>query len=151
MEKSCWVTIFLTCDLTCYIPEWLATWLGLATKYLRLDLYLWQNTCDSTWTWSKWLATFFKSHNYVNISRIEIAPQSNWAQGPALNMNVTTSMNKTSIQNACSSAPLCMLTRHCVDSVVMIIQLQFDLSYPAMSGPALIRIRDLAGYGRLNV
>ena len=27
----------------------------------------------------------------------------------------------------------------------------FDLSYPAMSGPALIRIRDLAGYGRLNV
>ena len=29
--------------------------------------------------------------------------------------------------------------------------LQFDLSYPAMSGPALIRIRDLAGYGRLNV
>ena len=29
--------------------------------------------------------------------------------------------------------------------------IQFDLSYPAMSGPALIRIRDLAGYGRLNV
>ena len=29
--------------------------------------------------------------------------------------------------------------------------LQFDLSYPAMSGPALIRIKDLAGYRRLNV
>ena len=28
-----------------------------------------------------------------------------------------------------------------------IIHVQFDLSYPAMSGPALIRIRDLAGYG----
>ena len=38
-------------------------------------------------------------------------------------MNVTTSINKTSIQNACSSAPLCMRTRHCVNSVVMIIQL----------------------------
>ena len=34
---------------------------------------------------------------------------------------------------------------------ILIFYIQFDLSYPAMSGPALIRIRDLAGYGRLNV
>ena len=80
------VTIFLTCDLTCYMPEWLATWLVLTctTKYLRLDLYSRQNTCDLTksWTWSKWLASFFKSHNYVNILRIESAAKR--AQAPAL-------------------------------------------------------------------
>ena len=47
---------------------------------------------------------------------------------------------------SCDSVTCCLLTMH--DAMM---DVQFDLSYPAMSGPVLIRIRDLAGYGRLNV
>ena len=104
-------TIFLTFDLTCYTPEWLATWLGLATKYLRLDLYLRQNTWDLTWTWSKWLATFFKSRNFVNISRIESATKQAWAQSPALACMYTNMIALADSTHA-GACPTCIWRAH---------------------------------------
>ena len=73
----------------------LATWLATCPNDLRLDLDLQQNTCDLTCTCDRILVTwlgvicsqmtcyvFFKSRNYVNISRFKSAAKQ--AQAPAL-------------------------------------------------------------------
>ena len=66
--------------------------------------------------------------------------------------NVLMCVNSLILQNTISETASCFLAHVWMGGGGGgVTYIQFDLSYPAMSGPALIRIRDLAGYGRLNV